>query len=122
MLYKASTTTSSASDWCALQEALYKFIDTIQYNTIQYHKSYKKGKTSQTCTIRPLQDVPKLSFLVHHCFSGGSSEGFLMGLLVVGCQWGEGSKRFGCWYSDRRDVIGDASQAAARVVAENVQG
>src|SRR6218665_2272779 len=27
--------TGSASDWCALQEALYKFIDTIQYNTIQ---------------------------------------------------------------------------------------
>ena len=26
----------SASDWCALQEALYKFIDTIQYNTIQW--------------------------------------------------------------------------------------
>src|SRR6218665_1192368 len=26
--------TGSASDWCALQEALYKFIDTIQYNTI----------------------------------------------------------------------------------------
>ncbi len=28
--------TGSASDWCALQEALYKCIDTIQYNTIQY--------------------------------------------------------------------------------------
>src|SRR6218665_3042656 len=26
--------TGSASDWCALQEALYKFIDTIQYNTM----------------------------------------------------------------------------------------
>ena len=26
--------TGSASDWCALQEALYKFIDTIQYNTV----------------------------------------------------------------------------------------
>src|SRR6218665_1161150 len=26
--------TGSASDWCALQEALYKYIDTIQYNTI----------------------------------------------------------------------------------------
>jgi len=26
----------NASDWCALQEALYKCIDTIQYNTI-YH-------------------------------------------------------------------------------------
>src|SRR6218665_3868054 len=26
----------SASDWCALQEPLYKCIDTIQYNTIQY--------------------------------------------------------------------------------------
>src|SRR6218665_2607 len=26
--------TGSASDWCALQEALYKCIDTIQYNTI----------------------------------------------------------------------------------------
>src|SRR6218665_3978571 len=25
--------TGSASDWCALQEALYKFIDTIQYNS-----------------------------------------------------------------------------------------
>ena len=24
--------TGSASDWCALQEALYKCIDTIQYN------------------------------------------------------------------------------------------
>jgi len=23
--------TGSASDWCALQEALYKYIDTIQY-------------------------------------------------------------------------------------------
>src|SRR6218665_1690756 len=28
------TESISASDWCALQEALYKFIDTIQYNTI----------------------------------------------------------------------------------------
>src|SRR6218665_2361731 len=27
--------TGSASDWCALQEALYKCIDTVQYNTIQ---------------------------------------------------------------------------------------
>src|SRR6218665_3799193 len=26
----------SASEWCALQEALYKRIDTTQYNTIQY--------------------------------------------------------------------------------------
>ena len=26
--------TGSASDWCALQEALYKCIDTIQYNTV----------------------------------------------------------------------------------------
>src|SRR6218665_3854282 len=26
----------SASDWCALQEALYKCIDTIQYNTLHY--------------------------------------------------------------------------------------
>src|SRR6218665_374603 len=25
--------TGSASDWCALQEALYKCIDTIQYNS-----------------------------------------------------------------------------------------
>src|SRR5688572_32267127 len=25
--------TGSASDWCALREALYKLIDTIQYNT-----------------------------------------------------------------------------------------
>ena len=25
----------SASDWCALQEALYKCIDTIEYNTIK---------------------------------------------------------------------------------------
>src|SRR6218665_776076 len=28
--------TGSASDWCALQEALYKFIDTIQYNTLMF--------------------------------------------------------------------------------------
>src|SRR6218665_2470888 len=27
----------SASHWCAFQEALYKCIDTIQYNTIQYN-------------------------------------------------------------------------------------
>src|SRR6218665_2384679 len=26
--------TGSASDWCVLQEALYKCIDTIQYNTV----------------------------------------------------------------------------------------
>src|SRR6218665_1126847 len=26
--------TGSASDWCALQEVLYKCIDTIQYNTL----------------------------------------------------------------------------------------
>jgi len=26
-------TSGSASDWCALQEALHKCIDTIQYNT-----------------------------------------------------------------------------------------
>ena len=29
--------TGSASDWCELQEALYKCIDTIQYNTLQRH-------------------------------------------------------------------------------------
>ena len=29
------TLNMSASDWCALREALYKLIDTIQYNTIQ---------------------------------------------------------------------------------------
>jgi len=29
--------TGSAIDWCALQEELYKCIDTIQYNTIQYN-------------------------------------------------------------------------------------
>ena len=29
--------TGSASDWCALQEALYKCIDTIQYNTMNQH-------------------------------------------------------------------------------------
>ena len=29
--------TGSASDWCALQEALYKFIDTIQYNTTLWY-------------------------------------------------------------------------------------
>src|SRR6218665_3263763 len=29
--------TGSASDWCALQEALYKCINKIQYNTIQYN-------------------------------------------------------------------------------------
>src|SRR6218665_2503460 len=29
--------TGRASDWCALQEALYKCIDTIQYNAIQYN-------------------------------------------------------------------------------------
>src|SRR6218665_759749 len=29
--------TGSASDFCALQEALCKCIDTIQYNTIQYN-------------------------------------------------------------------------------------
>src|SRR6218665_2195101 len=28
--------TGSASDWCALQGALYKRIDTIQYNKIQF--------------------------------------------------------------------------------------
>jgi len=34
--------TGSASDWCALQEALYKCIDTIQYNIIMasLHVSY----------------------------------------------------------------------------------
>jgi len=29
--------TGSASDWYALQEALYKCIDTIQYNTVTVH-------------------------------------------------------------------------------------
>jgi len=29
--------TGSASDWCALQEALYKCIDTIQYSTFHEH-------------------------------------------------------------------------------------
>ena len=28
--------TGSASDWCALQEELYKCIDTIQYNVIRH--------------------------------------------------------------------------------------
>src|SRR6218665_2072486 len=35
--------TGSASDWCALQEVLYKCIDTIQYNTLPSwftHKGY----------------------------------------------------------------------------------
>ena len=33
--------TGSASDWCALQEALYKCIDTIQYNMLA--KLVKEG-------------------------------------------------------------------------------
>src|SRR6218665_1615393 len=33
----ATARTGSSSDWCALQEPLYKCIDTIQYNTIQYN-------------------------------------------------------------------------------------
>src|SRR6218665_2948584 len=44
--------TGSASDWCALEEALYKCIDnTIQYNTIQYNifcsilASYSKAQS-----------------------------------------------------------------------------
>jgi len=28
------SSTASASDWCARQEALYKYIDTIQYDTV----------------------------------------------------------------------------------------
>jgi len=30
--------TGSASDWCALQEVLYKCLDTIQYNTLGEEK------------------------------------------------------------------------------------
>jgi len=37
-----------SSDWCALQEALYKCIDTIQYNTIRtIYKAY----------ARPIQNI-----------------------------------------------------------------
>src|SRR6218665_597413 len=47
--------TGSASDWCALQEALYKFIDTIQYNTIQFgvlkHNKAQKSHKSQVGEI-----------------------------------------------------------------------
>src|SRR6218665_2233604 len=35
--YLGVSRTGSASEWCALQEALYKCIGTIQYNTIQYN-------------------------------------------------------------------------------------
>src|SRR6218665_1000912 len=35
--------TGSASDWCALQEALYKFIDTIQYNIHRMHAYWPTG-------------------------------------------------------------------------------
>src|SRR6218665_352936 len=34
--------TGSASDWCALQEALYKCIDTIQYDTIQWRSLWRQ--------------------------------------------------------------------------------
>ena len=33
-----------ASDWCAQQEALYKCVDTIQYNTKQLTKMGKLGE------------------------------------------------------------------------------
>ena len=32
--------TGSASDWCALQETLYKCIHTIQYNCYYYYYHY----------------------------------------------------------------------------------
>src|SRR6218665_2657397 len=53
------TFTGSASDWCALQEALYKCIDTIQYNTIQYNTiqyntiQYNKLQVKCRHSIRP---------------------------------------------------------------------
>src|SRR6218665_367887 len=48
--YHAHTDTS-ASDWCALQEALYKCIDAIQYNTIQYNTiQYNTHAFTQTFT------------------------------------------------------------------------
>src|SRR6218665_1657563 len=45
--------TGSASDWCALQEALYKYIDTMQYNTIQAQcgRPYRQFKLESTDVI-----------------------------------------------------------------------
>src|SRR6218665_575984 len=48
--------TGSASDWCALQEALYKCIDTIQYNNdavplFLWHLSQSPHLVSESCQL-----------------------------------------------------------------------
>src|SRR6218665_2241002 len=55
--------TGSASDWCALQEALYKRIDTIQYNSAEkasasqgtqgFVYDWKSNAVTTDCNCRP---------------------------------------------------------------------
>ena len=60
--------TGSASDWCALQEALYKCIDTIQYNTLLLKVPYQvpfycQGRRTQIYTI-----LNKVDRVAHDCW------------------------------------------------------
>jgi len=59
--------TGSASDWCALREALYKCIDTIQYNAILVTVAAKirtrgSGGRWETDTLRAANTLWALSF------------------------------------------------------------
>ena len=46
--------TGTASDWCALQEVLYKCIDTIQYNITNQAIISTSLPRHATCTFRGL--------------------------------------------------------------------
>src|SRR6218665_3846000 len=58
--------TGRASDWCVLQEALYKCIDTIQYNATTNTTTTNTTTTTQTFSQAELKalirdlDVPKI--------------------------------------------------------------
>src|SRR6218665_991019 len=74
--------TGSASDWCALQEALYKFIDTIQYNTLTAHCQLE-DETVMEKTGHPSSyaEAKKIKLLTLH--THGSPRASLPALLLL---------------------------------------
>src|SRR6218665_2267503 len=49
--------TGRASDWCALQEALYKCIDTIQYNTLSMNTRSSTVAKYSTIIMSVIREV-----------------------------------------------------------------
>ena len=54
--------TGSASDWCALQEALYECIDTIQYITLHYNNDFY-GVNRSLQVKQPIRRIRKVEFI-----------------------------------------------------------